>query len=81
MLAELFPTTTLGLFFLTLNNIESLLRICKLGLSLLLRLVSLLLLDHGIIQIFGFGSQVITGSSIGGLGSLQRLGQLGLISS
>jgi hypothetical protein len=48
---------------------------------LLPQLVSFLLPDHGIIQIFGFGSQVIAGSSIGGIGSLQRLRQLGLISS
>jgi hypothetical protein len=50
-------------------------------LCLLPQLVSLLLSDHGIIQIFELGNQVVVGSSVGGLGSLQRLGQHGLIIS
>jgi hypothetical protein len=62
MLAKSFQQQSL-VFLLTLSNIESLLRIYKPGLSLLPRLVSLLLPDHGIIQIFGFGSQVIMGRS------------------
>jgi hypothetical protein len=49
-------------------------RICKLGFSLLSQFIGLLLLDHGIIQIFGLESQIISGNSIGGMGSLQHLG-------
>jgi hypothetical protein len=38
-------------------------------------------MDYGIIQILGLSGQVIVGNGIGGPGSLQHLGQLGLISS
>jgi hypothetical protein len=68
-------------FLLALSNSESLLRICKLCLSLLPQLVSILLPDHDIIQIFQLGREVVLDSSIGSIGSLQCLGQLGLISS
>jgi hypothetical protein len=73
MLAEPPPATVLGLF-LTLDSLDLLLKISKFGLGLFPSGVTLLLLDYHVIQLFGVGSQIISGNSMSGLGSLQRLG-------
>jgi hypothetical protein len=63
---------------LAFSGREFLLSIYEFLLSSLLQHVSLLLLDHHVIQLFGLGSQFILGNSIGSFRGIQCLGQLGL---